>query len=107
MQLQTLEEKLLEFDPSFTVADTYSSLSTQRSPLLEAFRPRYDESDIAGQYRIHLNIERWRVCEPWFNPSMAGVDAAGLGEVLANVLSTFSGVEKRKLVQVCDLPLSI
>ncbi|GJJ09400.1 hypothetical protein Clacol_003622 [Clathrus columnatus] len=99
VQLQTLEEKLLTFDPSFTVADTFSVLSTQRSPLLEAFLPRYDENDIAGQCKVHLSTERWRSCEPWFNPSMAGVDTAGLGEVLANVLSTINETDKRKLVQ--------
>lgn len=98
-QLQSLEEKLLEFDPSFTSADTYSSLSTQRSPLLEAFRPHYNENNVAGQCRLHLNVERWRACEPWFNPNMAGVDTAGIGEVLGNVLNSFSGIEKQRLVQ--------
>lgn len=91
----------MEFDPSFTSADTYSSLSTQRSALLEAFRPRYNENNIAGQCRLHLNIERWRVCEPWFNPNIAGVDTAGIGEVLGSVLNSFSEMEKQRLVQVC------
>ncbi|KIJ45076.1 hypothetical protein M422DRAFT_251274 [Sphaerobolus stellatus SS14] len=98
-QLQTIEAKLLEFDPSFTEADTYSSLATQRSALVETYLPRYQDNDIAGQCRIHLNVERWRACEPWFNPSMAGIDTAGLGEVIAGILSGFSEAEKARLVK--------
>ncbi len=53
-----------------------------------------------GRARIHLSIERWRVCETWFAPSMAGVDSAGLGEVLQNVLASFSVTDRGLLVQV-------
>jgi hypothetical protein len=53
-----------------------------------------------GRARIHLSIERWRVCETWFAPSMAGVDSAGLGEVLQNVLASFSVADRGLLVQV-------
>jgi actin-related protein 5 len=54
----------------------------------------------AGRARIHLSIERWRVCETWFAPSMAGVDSAGLGEVLQTVLASFSQADRGRLVQV-------
>ena len=89
---------------------------------MAAFRPEYEEGDVEGkpqlfhplplinaaeQYtispgktRIHLNVERWRVCEAWFSPAMAGVDSAGLGEVLQNVLARFSESEKARLVKV-------
>jgi hypothetical protein len=53
-----------------------------------------------GKYRIHLNTERWRVPEAWFSPSMAGVDSAGLGEVLQTVLARFSDADKGRLVKV-------
>lgn len=66
-----------------------------------------------GKTRIHVNVERWRVCEAWFSPSMAGIDSAGLGEVLQNVLARFSDQEKGRLVQVrlsllytCTVPLT-
>ena len=52
-----------------------------------------------GKARIHLNIERWRVCEAWFSPSMAGVDSAGLGEVLQTVLARFPDADKGRLVR--------
>jgi hypothetical protein len=57
-------------------------------------------TSIVGRARIHLSIERWRVCETWFAPSMAGVDSAGLGEVLQNVLASFSTDDRGLLVQV-------
>lgn len=86
---------------------------------MSAFRPQYVDGDvegsashfafldrrliealITGRARIHLSIERWRVCETWFAPSMAGVDSAGLGEVLQNVLASFSHSDRGLLVQV-------
>ena len=91
---------------------------------MSAFRPQYIDGDVEGQLphtllpmhrirhlrpfivgraRIHLSIERWRVCETWFAPSMAGVDSAGLGEVLQNVLASFSIDDRGLLVQVCLL----
>ncbi|KAI0089829.1 actin-like protein Arp5p [Irpex rosettiformis] len=99
LNLQTVEQKLLTHDPSFTEEHTHASLTSQRSALLSAFRPQYDEGDVEGKSRIHLNIERWRVCEAWFSPSMAGVDSAGLGEVLQTILSRFSDAEKGRLVK--------
>jgi hypothetical protein len=43
------------------------------------------------------------VCETWFSPGMAGVDTAGLGEVIQNVLARFPDSEKGRLVKVCRL----
>ncbi|CCM01422.1 uncharacterized protein FIBRA_03473 [Fibroporia radiculosa] len=97
--LQAVEQKLLQYDPSFTAEHTHASLSAQRSALLSAFRPQYEDGDIEGKTRLHLNVERWRVCEAWFSPSMAGIDSAGLGEVLQGALSRFSDQEKSRLVK--------
>ncbi|KAG8220259.1 hypothetical protein J3R82DRAFT_1308 [Butyriboletus roseoflavus] len=98
-QLQIIESKLLQYDPTFTTQHTHASLSSQRSALLSAFRPQYEEGDIAGNSRIHLNTERWRVCETYFSPGMAGVDSAGVGEVLQSVLARFTEAEKARLVK--------
>ncbi len=91
---------------------------------MTAFRPQYIDGDVeglsffslypflgrggidylrtffVGRARIHLSLERWRVCETWFAPSMAGVDSAGLGEVLQNVLASFPIDDRGLLVQV-------
>lgn len=100
--LQAIEQKLLAHDPTFTEEHTHAALSSQRSALMSAFRPQYEEGDAKGKSRIHLNVERWRVCEAWFSPSMAGVDSAGLGEVLQNVLGRFPDQDKGRLVKVCS-----
>ncbi|KIP05326.1 hypothetical protein PHLGIDRAFT_74446 [Phlebiopsis gigantea 11061_1 CR5-6] len=109
MNLQTVEAKLLAHDPTFTIEHTHASLSSQRSALMSAFRPQYEDGDFQGESiltfvmlgkaRIHLSVERWRVCEAWFSPTMAGVDSAGLGEVLQNILGRFSDAEKARLVK--------
>ncbi|KAF8885250.1 chromatin remodeling complex subunit [Gymnopilus junonius] len=52
--------------------------------------------------RIHLSTERWRVCEAYFSPGMAGVDSAGLGEVIQNLIPSF--VESRSRPQTLDYP---
>lgn len=101
-RLEVVEAKLLAHDPTFAAEHTYAARTQQRSALLEAFKPRYPEGDPAGAARVHLSTERWRTCETWFAPGMAGVDAAGLGEVVQNVLARFSEAEKGRLVSVCD-----
>lgn len=62
-------------------------------------RPKHNHTYV-GNTRIHLTTERWRVCEAWFAPSIAGVDSAGLGEVIQNILSRFGEEEKGRLVKV-------
>ncbi|KAF7310394.1 hypothetical protein HMN09_00581400 [Mycena chlorophos] len=99
IQLQTIESKLLAHDPTFTLQETHASITSKRSELISTLRPIYDEGDVPGSCRIHLNTERWRVCETYFAPSMAGVDSAGLGEVIQNVLARFSDADKGKLVK--------
>ncbi|KAJ7725515.1 hypothetical protein DFH07DRAFT_946209 [Mycena maculata] len=98
-QLQMIEQKLLAHDPSFTAQHTHASLTSKRSELISTLRPTYDEGNVEGLCRIHLNTERWRVCETYFSPAMAGVDSAGLGEVVQNVLARFSDAEKERLVK--------
>ncbi|GLB36675.1 putative actin family protein [Lyophyllum shimeji] len=98
-QLAAVEEKLLAYDPTFTNQQTHAFMTTQRSALVSAFRPLYEEGDVEGNTRIHLNVERWRVCEAWFSPSMAGVDSAGLAEVIQNILARFPDPEKGRLVK--------
>ncbi len=102
-QLQVIEQKLLQHDPTFTAEHTHSSITSQKSALLTAFKPIYETGDVRGNTRIHITTERWRACETWFSPGMAGVDSAGLGEVIQNILARFSDAEKGRLVNVSSL----
>jgi actin-related protein 5 len=55
-----------------------------------------------GNSRIHLNTERWRVYEAYFSPGMAGVDSAGLTEVIQNLIPTF--IASRASGGILDYP---
>ncbi|KAG8690577.1 Nuclear actin-protein involved in chromatin remodeling [Ceratobasidium sp. 423] len=70
-QLALIESKLLQHDPTFTPAHTYASLKHQKSALLNAYRPSYEQAeldpnpgmttrtrDIEGAHRLHLSVER-------------------------------------------------
>jgi actin-related protein 5 len=48
IQLQTVEQKLLSYDPTFTMAHTHASLASLRSALISAFRPQYEDGDVRG-----------------------------------------------------------
>lgn len=99
-RLEAVEQKLLAHDPLFLEEHTYAALTSRRSALIQAFRPQYAEGDAAGAARVHMSTERWRACETWFAPALAGVDCAGLGEVVQNVLARFGEAEKARLVNV-------
>lgn len=51
VQLQTVETKLLAYDPTFTLHHTHAAITTQRSALISAFRPQYEEGDVEGLHR--------------------------------------------------------
>ena len=54
IQLQTVEQKLLSHDPTFTSALTHVALTSQRSALISAFRPQYDDGDMQGASPLPL-----------------------------------------------------
>ena len=103
-RLGVIEKQLLEYDPTFSLEQTYASVSTATSKLLAAFRPGYSEVDARGHARIHLNVERCRVPEVWFSPGMAGVDSAGLGEAITFVLGKFKPEHRLRMAKVSLYP---
>ncbi|KAG8886921.1 Nuclear actin-protein involved in chromatin remodeling [Tulasnella sp. 332] len=101
-RLASIENRLLAHDQTFSTSNTYASLSTRKPPLLRAFCPAYDSEasdDMASKHQMTLNVERWKTPEAWFCPSMAGVDCAGLGEILANTLASFTEQERVRMVK--------
>ncbi|KAI1489455.1 putative chromatin remodeling complex subunit [Biscogniauxia mediterranea] len=88
--LKTLEEDLLRYDPSFTHEHTWEAQNDWNKSLLHAFlrgpRP-FDAASQAEIHQIHLNVERIRVPEIVFQPSIAGVDQAGLVEIAGDILT--------------------
>lgn len=88
--LKTLEEDLLRYDAGFTHEHTWEAQNDWNKSLLHAFlrgpRP-FNPSSQAEIHQIHLNVERIRVPEVVFQPSIAGVDQAGLVEIAGDILT--------------------
>ncbi|SCU88428.1 LADA_0E10088g1_1 [Lachancea dasiensis] len=95
-----LERLLLEFDQNFTEEDTLDAQYDWRNSTLHLFlrgpRP-HDGEDINQQHQMHLNIERIRVPEVIFQPSMGGLDQAGITEICETVLLKKFGSSRRGL----------
>jgi hypothetical protein len=58
------------------------------------------EETLAQAYRLHLNVEKIRIPEVWFQPSIAGVDCAGIAELAGYLLDSFGEEDKKKMMQV-------
>ena len=88
--LKTLEADLLKYDPDFTDQHTLDAQTDWTKSLVHAFlrgpRP-FDPSSQQEAHQLHLNVERIRVPEVLFQPTIAGVDQAGLVEIAADILT--------------------
>ncbi|XP_053380397.1 actin-related protein 5-like [Mercenaria mercenaria] len=83
IQLEELETMLKEHDPEF-----------QKELDKEA-----GEFDIAEYYRLHIGVERIRVPELLFQPSMIGVEQAGIVETLDYVFKKYTPDDQLALAQ--------
>ncbi|KAI1857664.1 hypothetical protein JX265_011079 [Neoarthrinium moseri] len=89
-QVKALEEDLLRYDVNFTHDDTYEAQNDWSRSLLHAFMRGPRPFDVGAQsetHQLHLNVERIRVPEVVFQPSIAGVDQAGLIEIAGDILT--------------------
>lgn len=97
--LKSLEEDLLRYDPDFDYEHTHEAQSDWSKSLLHAFArgPRpFDPASQAELSQIHLNVERIRVPEVVFRPSIAGVDQSGIVEIAGDILNQrLGGVPNR------------
>lgn len=88
--LKTLEADLLKYDPEFTDQHTLDAQTDWTKSLVHAFlrgpRP-FDPKSQAEAHQLHLNVERIRVPEVIFQPSIAGLDQAGIVEIAADILT--------------------
>lgn len=88
--LKSLEQDLLRYDPDFDYEHTHEAQSDWSKSLLHAFArgPRpFDPSSQAELSQIHLNVERIRVPEVVFRPSIAGVDQSGIIDIAGDILN--------------------
>lgn len=88
-EIYTLEKQLLEFDPNFTMDDTQERQFNYKTSTIHKFLrgPReFDSEDQHQLHQINLNVERIRVPELLFQPSITGIDQAGIIEVMEDTL---------------------
>src|SRR5436305_12957100 len=81
--LKSLEAQLLKYDPEFTEQHTLEAQTDWTKSLLHAFLRGpwpFDPESQREAYQVHLNVERIRVPEVFFQPSIAGLDQAGIAE---------------------------
>lgn len=109
IQILKLESELLEHDPNFhhedtlAVSQTFDWKNLKLHKFIHGPRPNIslamqleegaDPDEIATRpeviiknHQLHLNIERIRVPEILFQPHMAGLDQAGISEILEDLL---------------------
>ena len=100
--LKNVEAQLLQYDPNFTENQTLEAQSDWTKSLIHAFlrgpRP-FDHESQKEAHQIHLNLERIRVPEVVFQPAIAGLDQAGLVEIVADIVNQrFRTTEDREVV---------
>lgn len=88
--LKNIEAQLLKFDPEFTEQSTREAQTDWTKSLVHAFTRGpwpYDPESQREMHQLHLNVERIRVPEVLFQPSIAGLDQAGIVEIAAGILT--------------------
>lgn len=88
--LDVAEKELLEHDPEFNEHHTFAAQSDWTKSLVHAFLRGpwpFDPESQREAHQLHLNVERIRVPEVVFQPSIAGVDQAGLIETVADIIN--------------------
>jgi actin-related protein 5 len=98
--LKAVESELLQYDPNFEEKDTIEAQNDWTKSVLHAFlrgaRPADPESQREGN-QIHLNVERIRVPEVVFQPAMAGLDQAGIVEIIEGIImGRFSDLNQQR-----------
>ncbi|KAI9820360.1 MAG: Nuclear actin-protein involved in chromatin remodeling [Pycnora praestabilis] len=88
--LKNLEAQLLRYDPNFSEQNTLDAQSDWTKSLVHSFLRGpwpFDPESQREIHQVHLNVERIRVPEVVFQPSIAGLEQAGIVEIAANIIT--------------------
>lgn len=88
--LKDIEAQLLKHDPNFTEESTREAQTDWTKSLLHAFLHGpypFDPESQKEAHQLHLNVERIRVPEVVFQPTIAGLDQAGIIEIASTILT--------------------
>lgn len=90
LNLKSVEQQLIQYDPHFSEESTSQAQNDWSKSLVHMYLRgpwAYDAESQREQHQVHLNVERIRVPEVVFQPSIAGLDQAGLVEIAADILT--------------------
>lgn len=93
-KLVDIESKLIEYDDNFHEGMTYQAMRDPTKTLMNSFQRAgkpFNSEDTAQLYQIHLNVERVRIPEVLFQPSLGGIDQAGIVEIAKSLLYQMDG----------------
>lgn len=98
-QLKNIEAELLKYDPEFTEQSTQEAQKDWTKSLVHAFVRGpfpFDPESAKESNQFHLNVERIRVPEVVFQPSIAGVDQAGIVEIAEDIVTHRLGAHRSR-----------
>ncbi|RKP36631.1 hypothetical protein BJ085DRAFT_21016, partial [Dimargaris cristalligena] len=98
------EEKLNQYAPTYLADLLQTEQETIRNSVLYKFSrgtsvipPPETPEETEQLYQIHLNVERIKVPEALFQPSMVGVEQAGLLEVIDGILKQLNAAQRTSI----------
>ncbi|KAI9106267.1 hypothetical protein DFS34DRAFT_699834 [Phlyctochytrium arcticum] len=99
--LGKLDDLLLTYDPGFVPENPFDEKPFQNTVIyrLAYGSSRAEASDPIVQNQIRLNVERIRVPEVMFQPSIVGLDQAGIVETFGEIMKRFTAEQQRRMVQ--------
>ncbi|KAF9430369.1 Nuclear actin-protein involved in chromatin remodeling [Podila epigama] len=103
-QLNEYESQLLKYDPNFHQEHMMNAYTPKNSFLhfythgLGPFDPAVGPT-LEKTYQLHVNVERIRVPEVFFQPGIIGLNQTGLVETIQDVLKRFDGQARQRLVK--------
>ncbi|KAJ3021292.1 Nuclear actin-protein involved in chromatin remodeling [Thoreauomyces humboldtii] len=101
-QLSKLDETLLVHDPDFVAENPFEGGRPFSNTIIYRLAHgthAVDLEDPAIQNQIQLNVERIRVPETLFQPSIIGLDQAGIVETFDHVLERFTEEQQSRMIQ--------
>ncbi|ORX85405.1 actin-like ATPase domain-containing protein [Anaeromyces robustus] len=100
-QFNHLEKLLKQYDPNFIPQSVIEKNEKKKTIIsqLSYGLDGYDEDNQAQQYQIRLNVEQIRIPEVLFQPSIVGLDQAGIIEIVNDALKRFSQDQQNEMVK--------
>jgi len=105
-QLKAIETQLLAHDPLFTEQSTQEAQKDWTQSLLHSFLHGpfpFDPESAKESNQLHLNVERIRVPEVLFQPSIAGVDQAGIVEIAEDIVAQRLAAHPAREIMLKDI----